>query len=95
MQLVIKIDDKDYQSLKDGHIPFNVLDVIKNGMIIPKGHGDLIDKSNLHKAIYAEEDNCTGMGMMLEEMDAYNEGIDAMYNLVLGAKSIIEADRSE
>ena len=29
MEIVIKIDEKDYQSLKDGHILFNVLDVIR------------------------------------------------------------------
>ena len=43
IEIVIKIDEKDYQSLKDGHIPFNVLDVIMNGTILPKVHGDLID----------------------------------------------------
>ncbi len=65
---------------------------IKNGTPLPKGYGALVDKSKICKAIYAEEDSCTGMGMTLEEMDAYNDGIDAMYNLVRGAKPIIEAD---
>ena len=50
MELVIKIDEKDYQSLKDGHIPFNVLAVIMNGTILPKGHGDLIDRQELLKS---------------------------------------------
>ncbi len=47
MQIVIDIDEKDYQSLKEGHIPFNVLNDIMNidsvGLLLPKGHGDLID----------------------------------------------------
>lgn len=47
MEIVIKIDEKDYQSLKDGHIPFTVLDVIMNGTILPKGHGRLIDADEL------------------------------------------------
>lgn len=64
-----------------------------NGTPLPKGHGDLIDRSKIYKAIPAEEDNCTGIGMTLEEMDAYNEGIDAMYSLVKGARPIIEADK--
>ena len=42
IDLVIKIPEKDYQLMKDGHIPFNVLDVIMNGTPLPKGHGDLI-----------------------------------------------------
>lgn len=50
MQIMIKIEDKDYQSLKDGHIPFNVLDVIMNGTPLPKGHGDLIDRQELLKS---------------------------------------------
>jgi len=32
MKLIIDIDDKDYEKLKDGHIPlFSILDVIQNG----------------------------------------------------------------
>jgi hypothetical protein len=31
MKLIINIDDKDYKKLKDGHIPFSILDVIQNG----------------------------------------------------------------
>ena len=37
-----------------------------------------IDADNIRKPIYAEEDNCTGIGMTFDEMDAYNEGIDAV-----------------
>lgn len=72
---------------------FKVIDAIKNGTPLPKGHGDLIDRSKIYKAIPAEEDNCTGVGMTLDEMDAYNDGIDAMYSLVHGAPTIIEADK--
>ena len=35
MKLIIDINDKDYEKLKDGHIPFNILDVIQNGTPIP------------------------------------------------------------
>ena len=52
MEIMIKIDEKDYQSLKDGHIPFNVLAVIMNGTPLPKGHGDLIDRRELKKDVY-------------------------------------------
>lgn len=50
MQIVIKINEKDYHSLKGGHIPFNVLDAIRKGIILPKGHGDLIDRQELLKS---------------------------------------------
>lgn len=97
-EIVIKIPDKLYKSICDmdgGICRTTVLTAIAYGTVLPKGHGDLIDRSKIYKAIPAEEDNCTGMGMTLEEMDAYNEGIDAMYRLVKGVKPIIEADRSE
>lgn len=68
---------------------------VKNGTPLLKNHGDLIDRSKIYKAIPAEEDNSTGMGMTFEEMDAYNEGIDAMYSLVRSAKPIIEADKEK
>ena len=72
-----------------------LLDAFRNGTLLPEGHGDLIDRSKIYKAIPAEEDNCTGMGMTFEEMDAYNEGINAMYALVNRAKPIIKADKTE
>lgn len=31
MEIVIKIHEKDYQSIKNGHIPFSVLDAIMKG----------------------------------------------------------------
>ena len=31
MQIFIDIHEKDYQSMKNGHIPFSVLDVIMKG----------------------------------------------------------------
>ena len=69
-----------------------LLNILSTAIPLPKGHGDLVDKSKICKAIYAEEDNCTGMGMTFEEMEAYNDGIDDMYRLVQGAPTIIEAD---
>lgn len=36
MKLIIDIDDKDYEKLKDGHIPFKILDIIQNGIPLAK-----------------------------------------------------------
>jgi len=99
VELVIKIPEEMYKWVYDVNKFSNdygtgdFIDLILNGTPLPKGHGNLIDRSKIYKAIPAEEDNCTGMGMTLEEMDAYNDGIDAMYRLVKGAKPIIEADK--
>jgi hypothetical protein len=48
-EIVIKIHEKDYQSLKNGHIPFSVLDVLMKGIPLPKGHGRLIDADAIQK----------------------------------------------
>lgn len=99
IELVIKIPEKIYESSKREceENPKLIIDTftyaIGTGTPLPKGHGDLIDKSKIYKAIPAEEDNLTGAGMTFEEMDAYNDGIDSMYSLVKGARPIIEADK--
>ena len=98
MEIVIKIPDGMLETYKfwDEHgIATVEQTLIVHGTVLPKGHGDLIDKSKICKAIPAEEDNCTGIEMALDEMDAYNEGIDVMYSLVQGAKAIVEADKEK
>ena len=45
MQIVIDIHEKDYQSMLNGNVSYGVLDAIKNGIPLPKGHGRIIDES--------------------------------------------------
>ena len=98
MQIIIDIPDeryKDIQRIAEVQTQRRMLtaeQIIANGIQLPKGHGDLVDRSKIYKAIPAEEDNCTGAGMTFEEMDAYNEGIDVMYSRVKCAPTIIKAD---
>lgn len=54
MQIVIDIHEKDYQSMLNGYISYGLLDAIKNGIPLPKGHGDLIDISHLMRGLYEE-----------------------------------------
>lgn len=103
MDIVIKIDDKLYDLIKhyersienieeeNDTLEITLMRAIINGIPLPKGHGDLIDRSKIGKAIPAEEDNCTGFGMTYDEMDAYNDGIDSMYDKVQRVEPIIEA----
>ena len=100
MEIVIKIPDFIYTEIRNitntGIIEHNaktLYNAIYHGTPLPKGHGDLIDRSKICKAIPAEEDNCTGIGMTYDEMDAYNDGIDEMYEKLQRVKPIIEADK--
>ena len=43
MKLIIDIPDKDYEKLKDGHIPFSILDVMQNGILLDKIRAEVAD----------------------------------------------------
>lgn len=64
MQIVIDIPEKDYnniepflngQTIKGGFNLFKVLEMIKNGTILPKGHGRLIDADALREDFKASQ----------------------------------------
>lgn len=58
MQIIIDIDEDDYKLIKDGgNIPSNLRDLItvslfnriRNGKLLPKGHGRLIECERLQE----------------------------------------------
>lgn len=51
MQIVIDIHEKDYQSMKNGHIPYSVLSTIMNGTPLPKGHGKIFEENCIKRSI--------------------------------------------
>ena len=85
MKLIIDIHEKDYQSMKNGHIPFSVLDVIMKGTPLPKGHGRLIDADVFQK--YCFNKNFDKM---------LSDGGLATINMFLEFQpTIIEADKGD
>lgn len=67
MEVVIKLDDKDYEALnKVGHngLEFNdtlegrVYRAVANGTPLPEGHGDLVDRDKLSH-IYRQMSHCS------------------------------------
>lgn len=99
MKLVIEIPNSVYEKIidgtieTDGYFKANLRECFRHGTPLPKGHGDLVDRNYICKAIYAADDNCTGMGMTYDEMDIYNDGIDSMWNKLQNAAPIIKADK--
>ena len=84
IELVIKIPDDIYYFIKTHCRTENVLDMaIVNGIQIPKGHGDLIDRNDLLAKSYCIDDYA--------EFEA--DIVDT--NTVEMAEAIIEADKSE
>lgn len=83
MQLVVEIDENDYEKIKDGHIPFNVLDVIMNEIKLPKGHGRIGDLDLLAKRIKTKPPIGEIGKVTLEEC----------YQEVLHTTTLIKADK--
>lgn len=82
MQIVIEIPDERYKEIVESSKPVmiyrsDVAKVLVNGTPLPKGHGDLIDKSNL---------------LTVTEYDGENEKTYVLYEEIEDAQPIIEAD---
>lgn len=77
MKLIINILDKDYEKLKDGHIPFSILDVVQNGIPLDKMRAEIAkDLSNAEKdSRYTQDDiDCgisVGLKRALDTIDKY------------------------
>ena len=69
MKLIIDIDDKDYEKLKDGHIPFRILDVIQNGIPLEQMRSEIeqiADEEQKHDKKWA-----IGLRYALKIIDKY------------------------
>lgn len=90
MQIVIDIHERDYQSMLNGHIPFSVLDAIRNGTPLPKGHGRLGDLDELEQRIsnFVEHDAKTTDEYTVVRQRFIVDGIRE-------TSTIIEADKAE
>ena len=84
MQIVINISEKIYESVMDGTYCGTLYQELKNGTPLPKGHGDLIDRSQIEymKAIH---------DLKWGKITASECATKIKYS----APTIIEADRSE
>ena len=84
IELVIKMDDQTYNNFVRNE--YSRTDVIAmhtallNGIPLPKGHGDLIDRNELAKCVYEERIGDDDF-MIIDQADLYN------------APTIIEADK--
>ena len=85
IELVIKIDEEDYENIKETGFNNNdqrnrIVEAIANGVPLPTGHGRLIDADAFERRCMFDSD--------IEDMQ------DVIYAL-RDYKSIIEADKAE
>lgn len=107
MELVIKVHEKDLESLKNGNVTYALLDAIKNGTPLLKGHGDLIERNKLYNDLVDLENlalnrvNHTPSTIKNNPNPAYvryNAQLNERTRLkhkVFDAPTIIEADKEE
>lgn len=84
MQIVIKIDEERYDKIKrcsDDYLTGELERAIKNGVPISKGHGRLVDVSNLLTVTDIKSDG--------------SEFTYVPYSEIENAPTIIEADKAE
>ena len=82
MQIVIDIPDVFYKYCKAQKDATEIQLAVKNGIPLPKEHGDLIDISKLPVTY-------TYLGISDKPTEVVN------YNCILNAKKIIKADKAE
>lgn len=82
MQIVINISEKMYESVMDGTYCGTLYQELKNGTILPKGHGRLVDADEIDNNIY---DLTRSMDLNYGQI---SEVVDT-------APTIVKADRSE
>ena len=49
MKIIIDIPDNDYEKIKDGHIPFSILDVMQNGIPLEQIRAEIQENINYNK----------------------------------------------
>lgn len=84
MKIVIDLHEKDYQSIKNGHIPFNVLNAIMKGTPLPEHHGRLIDEQQIRDRFKP-----------IEKFKHWRIGLDGLFNVLSDSPTIIEESESE
>lgn len=90
MKLIIDISERDYENISrivDMGLGTNVDEAIKNGILLPKGHGRLIDADALEGHRQIQIVPC-GNGKCTDITVYYQNDIDI-------APTILEADKAE
>lgn len=94
-EIVIKIDNTVYNGIvnTDEFLPYDtfehLLEAVKNGTELPKGHKELIDTKELIQGFVKAAENMKGNGVT-PVFDVHE-----IINMVLSQKVIVDADKGE
>lgn len=99
-EIVIKLDNVDYEYIKNGcivpiKIDTHIYDAIRNGKVLPKGHGNLKDEKQILERVDAYcECNCKFSKKLREFMCRACATGDAR-DFIEDAETVVEADKGE
>ena len=100
MKIVIDIPEEEYAKVKDGRASVSMMrDAIRNGTLLPKGHGRLIDADRTiatawtnfykHEDEWEKKDNdYLPIGRIYDQ-----NGFECCQQTIVNAPTIIEADK--
>lgn len=86
-EIVIRIPEKDYDNMCRGKLIDTICVAIRDGIVLPKRHGRLIDADSLIKAIEEK-------AKRLSNADTIN-GLCGAVALIFEALTIVEAESKE
>ena len=95
MQIVIDISDNVFKKLVAGKIQYggitarNIFNLVKEGTLLPKGHGRLIDTNSIYQIVRPIEETDNSWGITGET------AIRLIHEAFNRAPTILEADKSE
>lgn len=87
MKIVIDIPEELWEKVKEGYVPLGISKHLRNGVVLPKGYGKLINMNEIYKALHDEierEKDCAD--------EEYLEGIRNAYAIIDTSPAVIEAD---
>lgn len=91
MEIVINIPDLDWSKVKNGSIATaNLLNAVRNGTPLPKGHGKLVDVNSIPE----EDRGITVKGLLYPGTIAFAGSID-LEEYINNLPPVIEADNTE
>lgn len=96
MEIVIKLSDRALEFVKENGIKdiYGIEEAICNGIVLPKGHGDLKDIGNIRLEKFCRIENISLNPRFSEEFKkGYNAAVDDVLYVLMSAPVLIEADK--
>lgn len=96
MQIIIDIPEDMYKDLKDGYIceeyGDELVNLVSKAIVLPKGHGGLIDANELFKKMFICSD---GSIVKDNDIDNFPNTLDVHYikKSIRTAPTVLEADK--